>query len=328
MDGLESIVMNSGQAPTSFGSVAQRLLASNFNISALRTNDVLRKEDWLLYDRTIVDVARAALVGYKDLFAQGLSFPLPNALGTTVVQWEQQSDLTGAELSMSGLAAGEKDNLEFSLNNIPIPIAFKEFAISARMLAARNRTGISLDTTTAAVATRRVADLLESILFKGASITAGGGTIYGYTNFPSRNTGSVTADWSSTTGDNILLDVTRMISTLNGDNMYGPYMIYVPIAVYVNMLKDLKANSDKSVVQRVLEVPGILGVRATNQLTGTNILMVQMTSDVVDVIDGIQPTPVMWETQGGMMFNFKVIAILIPRLKSDFNGNCGIAHYS
>jgi hypothetical protein len=119
-----------------------------------------------------------------------------------------------------------------------------------------------------------------------------------------------------------------MISTLNGDNMYGPYMIYVPIAVYVNMLKDLKANSDKSVVQRVLEVPGILGVRATNQLTGTNILMVQMTSDVVDVIDGIQPTPVMWETQGGMMFNFKVIAILIPRLKSDFNGNCGIAHYS
>jgi hypothetical protein len=53
-----------------------------------------------------------------------------------------------------------------------------------------------------------------------------------------------------------------------------------------------------------------------------------MSRDTVDVIDGLQPTPVMWESHGGMMMHFKVLSIMVPRLKSDFNGNCGIAHFS
>lgn len=328
--GLEA-VMAANNGMTSFGSVAQRLLNSNFNVNALRTNDVLRKEDWISFDQTVVEVARANLIGYKDLFAAGLSMPLPNALGTTVVQWEKQSDMTAAEISMTGLSVSERDRVEFTLVNLPVPIVHKDFQISARNLAAHNRTNMQLDTTQTAIAARRVADQLESILFKGASITAGGGTIYGYTNFPARNTGSVTADWSAvgTTGDQIVGDVTtKLMPALQADNMYGPYMIYVSIAAYTNMLKDLKANSDKSILQRVLEIPGIMGVRATTQLTGTNVLMVQMTRDVIDVVDGLQPTPVMWESHGGLMLHFKVMAIMVPRLKSDFNGNCGIAHFS
>ncbi len=326
--GLEGVVAN-GSGISGFGSVAQRLLASNFNVNSLRTNDVLRKEDWLLFDKTVVEVARNSLVGIADLYAAGLAMPLPNALGTTAVQWEKQSDMTDAELGMTGITAGSRDRIEFTPVNLPVPIAFKDFQISARALNANNRTGMALDTTQVAIATRRVADLLESILFKGATITAGGGTIYGYTNFPARNTGSVTADWTTASGDQIVTDiVTKLIPALQADKMYGPYTIYVSIAAYTNMLKDLKAASDKSIIQRVLEIPGIKAVRPTTELTGTNVLMIQMTRDVVDIIDGLQPTPVMWESHGGMMMHFKVMAIQVPRLKSDFNGNCGIAHFS
>lgn len=326
--GLEGLVAN-GQGVSSFGSVAQRLLATNFNVNALRTNDVLRKEDWLLFDKTVVEVARTNLIGIADLHAAGLAMPLPNALGTTVIQWEKQSDMTDAELGMTGITAGSRDRLEFTPVNLPVPIAFKDFQISARALNANNRTGMMLDTTQVAVATRRVSDLLESILFKGATITAGGGTIYGYTNFPSRNTGSVTADWTTASGDQIVTDiVTKLIPALQADNMYGPYKLYVSIPAYTNMLKDLKAASDKSILQRVLEIPGITAVRPTTQLTGTNVLLIQMTRDVVDIVDGMQPTPVMWESHGGMMMHFKVMAIQVPRLKSDYNGNCGIAHFS
>lgn len=326
-DGLQTNAQ--GGVATSFGSVAQKLLANGFNVNALRTNDVLRKEDWLAFDQTVIEVARANLIGISDLMAAGLSMPLPNALGTTVVQWEKQSDMTGAEISMTGISAGERDRLEFTPVNLPIPIVHKDFQISVRNLHSSNRTGMALDTTQVTVAARRVSDKLESILFNGAAITAGGGTIYGYLNFPARNTGSVTADWTTTTGDNIVTDVvTKLIPALVADNMYGPYKLYVSVAAYTNMLKDFKAASDKSILQRVLEIPGITAVRPTTQLTGTNVLLVQMTRDVVDIVDGIQPTPVMWESHGGMMMHFKVLAIMVPRLKSDFDGRCGIAHYS
>ncbi|MFV2014001.1 MAG: hypothetical protein ACC656_01110, partial [Candidatus Heimdallarchaeota archaeon] len=69
-------------------------------------------------------------------------------------------------------------------------------------------------------------------------------------------------------------------------------------------------------------------VRGTSFLAGTNIIMVQLTSDTVDMINGMQPTPVQWESNGGFTVNFKVMAIMIPRIKSDAKGQCGIAHYS
>lgn len=326
--GIDGLMANAGATPTSFGSVAQRLLANGFNINALRTNDVLRKEDWLMFDRVVVEVTRAQLIGVADLMAAGLGVPLPNALGVTQIQWEKMGDLSDAELSMTGLSESARDRLDFTPVNLPVPIVHKDFNLSVRSLNANRQSGIALDTAHIEVATRRVNDLLEKILFQGATITAGGGTVYGYMNFPARNTGVLTADWATATGDQIMTDITtKLIPALQADNFYGPYTIYVSIAAYTNMLKDLKANSDKSVLARILEMPLIKAIRPTTQLTGTSVVMVQMTKDVVDIIDGIQPTPVMWESHGGMMMHCKVLAIMVPRLKSDANGNCGIAHF-
>ncbi len=104
--------------------------------------------------------------------------------------------------------------------------------------------------------------------------------------------------------------------------------MYVPIAVYSNMLADFKANSDKSTISRILEIPGIRGLKGTTRLTVSNVLLVQFTSDVVDMLDGLQPTTVMWESKGGMLVHFKVMAIMAPRVKADQTGQCGVVHYS
>jgi uncharacterized linocin/CFP29 family protein len=311
-----------------YGSVAHRLLSNGLNISALRTNDVLRKEEWLLFDTTVVEIARANLIGISDLMSANLRMPIPNAMGITVVQHETVSDMSPASVDMSGLTEAEHDRLLFSPVNIPLPIVHKDFRLSLRNLESGRRLGIPLDTAMAATAARRVSDMLESILFAGASITSGGGTIQGYTNFTARNTGSVTITWVTATGEQIVTDVIAMMNALIGDNFYGPYQIYVPVAVYVNMLKDFKAASDKSTIQRVLEIPNIRGVKATTQLAGTNILMVQFSRDVIEMLDGLQPTTVMWETHGGMLVHFKVLAIMVPRLKNDQEGRSGVAHYS
>lgn len=323
----DDILIASAGGLSGQGSIALKLMQTGFNINALRTNDILRKEDWLLYDTALLEVARANLVGVADLLSAGLRFDLTNAFGTTVVQWEKMSDMTGASVDMHGMTEGEQDRLDFSLVNLPVPITHKEFSLNIRALHASRNGGTPLDTTQARVAGRRVMDTLEDMLFNGRTITAGGGTIYGYTNFPSRNTGSLLGAWSAASGENIIADVLEMIEALQLDNMFGPYQIYVGVAAYIHLLSDFKANSDKSILSRLMEIPQISGIKPTTRLT-TGVLMVQMTSDVVDMVVGFEPTNVMWESHAGMKINCKILAIMVPRLKSDYDGRCGIAHFT
>jgi uncharacterized linocin/CFP29 family protein len=276
-----------------------------------------------------VQIARPRLVAVGDLMSRGLTMPIANAMGITVVQHETSSDMTDAEINMTGLPESQRDRVQFSQVNTPLPIIHKDFQLSLRVLTAGRRLGQPLDTTQLTIATRKVADSMESMLFNGASVVAGGGTIYGYKTHPSRNTGSTTASWATQAGDVILTDLLAMIGAATSDNMFGPYVVYVSVDSYVHMLGDLKAASDKSTIQRILEIPQIAAVRPTTQIaTGDEVLLVSMSADVIDWLDGQQPTVVMWETHGGMMINFKVLAIGAPRPKADQEGRSGIVHYT
>lgn len=308
--------------------VAQKLLSSGFNVNALRTNDTLRKDEWKLYDKEIVQIAKARLIGVSDLVSRGLTMKLNNALGVTRVEWETDTDMTPANVSMSGIQRAQDDRVEFSLTGIPVPIIHKDFTLNIRHLEASRRSGQPLDTTMAGKAGRVVAEKIEDMLWNGYAGLGSNNTIYGYTNAANRNTGSVTATWVTTTGANILADTLAMIQKAQDDHMYGPYMLYVPIAVMTNLGNDFKTNSDRSILERIKAVEGIADVRATANLTGTNILLVQLTSDVIQMIDGIQPTMVQWDSHGGMVTNFKVLSIMLPRVRNDSEGQSGIVHYS
>lgn len=315
------------------GSVAQKLVANGMNVAGLRTNDVLTKDEWVQYDNAIVGVARQRLVAVGALMDRGLSYSINNGLGTTVVQWDQASDMSGANVDMSGTTAGEEDRMVFELKALPLPITHKDFRINIRNLLASRRNGDGLDTTQAEMAARLVAEKIESVLFDGSSITGGGGTIYGYTNFPQRNTGSI-SNWAlgATTGEVIVTNVLSMIGDLQqNNNMYGPYELYVPYDYWNRLMDDYKAASDRTILERILAIPGVEAVRPSNNLSGGasgEVVMAQMTKDVVDMVDALQPTNVQWESHGGMVQNFKVMAIMVPRLKADQNAQCGIAHYS
>jgi uncharacterized linocin/CFP29 family protein len=304
------------------------------NVNALRTNEILHKDEWKNFDTTVVEVAKSKLVLVGDLMARGLTYNLNNALGTTLVQWEQLTEITDAEVSMSGLSDTQKDKPTYGLKSLPIPLIHKDFSINIRALEASRKTGQSLDTTQANQATRRVSEMIEKMFVQGFSLPFGGGNIYGLTNHGSRNTGSLTSAWSNaaiTTGEEIVADVLRMMAALVVDNMYGPYVLYVPNDYYTRLADDYKANSDRTILERLLAIPGLSSVLPTSYLVGgTNgqVVLMQATSDVVDVIDGIQPTPVMWDSHGGFVMNFKVMAIMIPRVKDDASGQCGIAHYT
>lgn len=346
----DAISGNGQGGVTSTGSVAQRLLSGGFNINALRpaipdnaqynyhngmfyhngliANATLRRLEWQLYDEAVIDIARRRLVGVQDLISAGLTYNVPDALGVTQITWEQISSMTGAEISMSGLSQTPNDRQEFNQLTLPLPIIHKDFNMNIRHLHSTRRMGTPLDVSQAELSARIVTEAIETMLFAGSTVLGTNNTIYGYLTAPNRSTGSVTASWTSATGTQILTDVLAMIGAAKAKNQYGPYMIYVPSEVFTAMGADFKAATDRTIMERILAIPGISGIKESKDLSASNIIMIQLTRDVVDMVDGMQPTTVEWESHGGMVTNFKVMAIMVPRLKYDYINQSGVVHYS
>ncbi|KKN66746.1 hypothetical protein LCGC14_0468570 [marine sediment metagenome] len=309
--------------------VANVLLGNGFNVNALRTNATLRKEEWLQFDTKLIEVARQRLPLVTALIAAGLSFNISDGLGTTILEWEQVSDMEPADVSMDGVSRGEQDILEFTLLSMPLPIIHKDFTINVRKLHASRRLGQPLDTAQAALAGRLVAETTESMVILGHATRVGAAQIFGLTTEGNRSTGAQSADWdSAATGDQILTDVLAMIADAQGDDMYGPYVLLVNYPSWNNMMEDFKAASDKTTMQRIKEIPDISNIIPSKDVPASESIMLQMTSDVIDEVVGLQPTTVQWETQGGMMLHFKVMSIMIPRVRSTVTGQSGIVHYS
>jgi len=323
-------VLNSGGASKSLGggSKLRTLMANNFDPQSLRTNNVLLYDEWKLFDNVIIQIARERLIMANELMRRGLTYPIPNALGVIQLQWQRSGDMNPAEVTMTGLPEADKDQMDFDYQSMPIPMIHKEFQIDARTLAVTRRGGLPLDTTQAEVATRKISELVEQIIFNGLTIGANIGSIYGLTTQPYRNTGSVTASWLTATGAQVIADVIAMQNALMAKNMFGPYLVVVPLNVFNALAEDYKTYADATILERIMKVPGIEGIMPTSRMTGTNVLMIQMTSDVVQLIDGIQPMLVEWEDRGGFELNFMVFCIMLPRVRADYLQQSGIAHYS
>ncbi|KKK83118.1 hypothetical protein LCGC14_2796610, partial [marine sediment metagenome] len=77
---IDYIDPNGGGA---IGSFAAKLLSGGLTVNNLRTNDILRKDEWKAFDATVIQVARERMVITADLFSRGLTFPIANAMGQT-----------------------------------------------------------------------------------------------------------------------------------------------------------------------------------------------------------------------------------------------------
>jgi hypothetical protein len=341
------------------GNVAATLLRNNGDVGALRpmlgkdgrsyvtlnvdgkpkcvplqnANATLRKDDWILLDEAIIKAAKPRLRLVSDLRGRGLQFSIPNGMGKTVLETETQSDINEATVSMDGLRRSIGDRPVFNLTMLPLPIVHKDFAFSMRQIMASRNGGSPLDTTTAELAARRVAELVEQFhlgVTPASAYAYGGGTIYGLTNFPSRNTKVLTAPTvSGWTGSTFVTQVLQMRQQSMADFMFGPWALYTAPNWDTYLDGDFStAKGDLTLRQRILQIQGIESVQTLDYLTNYDAILVQLTSDVIRTVVGMELTTVQWESEGGMQQNFKVMAILVPQLRADFNGNSGIVHGS
>lgn len=319
-------------------STAQILMQNGLKIESLRTNAILNKDEWIAFDTALARPVRERLVGIQDLIDAGLTFNLANPMGKTVQEWESSTDVGPAEETMDGISRGDSDSTRIILNALPLPITHKDFEINLRTLEASRNLGESLDMSNLESSARKVAERMEDTLFKGGTVTITGNTVFGYTNHPNRITRAFDSseNWTNATktGEEILLDVTNMKGDLIGKNFFGPYVLYIPTEYEVVLDREFKANSDKSLRTRLMEINNLLAIRVSDHLTADNVLMIQFTSDVIDLIDGFAPTVVPWESHGGFKLNFKVLGLMVPRIKvpggstADTSVKTGIVHMS
>lgn len=294
------------------------------------TNDgLLMYDEWKDLDRAVFEVQRDRLVGIADLRAAGLTHNL-GGLGVTIAQWEMSSDMTKANVSMSGASRGEEDTSAFKQATVPVPILHKDFRLNIRRLEASRRFGSSIDVLDADSAARKVAEASEEMLFAGKPIVVDGSEIYGYTTHPARSTVDLGTAWddNAVDGGDILEDVQEMLAEARDNNYHGPFTLYIPSEYEGKLDNDFEQGTGdiRTIRERLLQLSGLSRIVVADRLPADNVILVQLTRNVVDLAVGQEMTTVQWQSQGGMVEHFKVMAAWAPRIKNDYDGRSGIVH--
>lgn len=290
----------------------------------------LSRDAWILFDTAIVRAVRERLRAFADIRAAGLTFNLPNGMAHTVLQYQTMGDINRATISMDPIRRGEADRPTTDTANLPLPIIHKDFDFSAREIMVSRNGNMPLDTTTAELAARKVAEEVEMMTVGTAgSFSYGGGTIYGYTNFPSRATKTDMNVPTGANGPTVITDLLTLRQLLIDDRHFGPYILYVNSQWASVLDNDFSTSKgDQTLRQRILAIDGITDVRVLDHLPTTqwHCVLVEMSTETVRAVVGMEVQTVQWESLGGMMKHFKVMTIQVPQLRPDTAGNSGVAH--
>jgi hypothetical protein len=125
-----------------------------------------------------------------------------------------------------------------------------------------------------------------------------------------------------------------MINEALNDNHAGPYILYIPWQYLGRMMEDYTTGGasgypvNGTVYDRLKSIKGIDDIKATRYLATGNVVLVEMTSSSVQLINAMPMTVVDWEPSGSPNWThqFKVMTMAVPFLIADYDGRCGIVH--
>lgn len=337
------------------GSVAKRLLANNMDISSLQTwigkdgrsyankfdpsigkkramvintPATLRYDEWKLFDKALIEAAKAPTQAFSQLEGIG-KFTIPNGMGTTILQYQDMSDINPATISMDGRRKGEADRPVFDLKGLPLPIIHKDFFFTAREIWVSRNGGPPLDTIMLQLAREKINETVDDLtLGTLATYTYGGYSIYGFTNFPGRITKSMTLPTAlGWTPDTFLNEILDMQALSRAQYHYGPWKMFISPNWEQYLEKDYSAaKGDRTLMERVMANKGIQSITTMERLTGYQVILLKPTPTVARAVVGMELVPVEWQEEGGMELNWKLMCIKVPQIREDQNGNTGLVH--
>lgn len=315
--------------------VSQALLRSmagtgELSIAGLRALSPLSDKAQVHVDNAVVRVGLERLTVAADLLGRGLTYPLADPLSVTQLEWETVSKTGGAQRTMSPSARGEDQQPDRSIKRLPIYLTTDDFSVNIRTLRMAQRLGTPLDTSLVEDATRRVNESIEDAVINGSGLVSGGYQAYGILNEPNVNTHTLTATkWTTAVdGPQIVTDTLAMIAKAQADGKYGPYTLYVGTTIGNNLNADYSTvkgeGTIKDRLERIEAGGSNLVVKVADRMPVLKAALVQMTSDVVQIVNGQAPTVIPWTSIDGFTLYWMVMGIMVPRVRSDYDGNSGI----
>jgi hypothetical protein len=149
-------------------------------------------------------------------------------------------------------------------------------------------------------------------------------------NFPGRAIVGLT-DPTDTgwTGEVLIGEVLEMRKASTDRKRFGPWILYVSPDWDLYLDADYSANKGENTLrQRILDIEGITEIRQLDYLSGLQFVMVEMQARNIRMVVGLELTTLQWDSIGGMRQNFKVMALQVPQLRMDGDGNSGVVHGS
>lgn len=318
-------------------SLPQNLAAALIGCSSipeLRSLAPLPVDAQRLIDNAVVKVGRERLVIVDDLLNANLTYPLPDPLSVMELYWESEIEAGHAIRTMLPDARGERQIGQRTGHRVPIYITMDDFSFNIRTLRASERVGAPLDTTAVESATRNVNEATEDAVWNGFSDQSGnlikvaGNSAVGILNAPDVATQAYVdgESWAVAghSGEDIVADVLAMIDQAVADKFYGPFNFYMPLNYASKLNQDFKSATSGTILERLLAIKtdGGRGInfRPVAQLPANRTALVQMTSDVIDLVVGQTPTEVSWSSPDGFRYYAVIMAVIVQRLKNAGKG--------
>ena len=287
----------------------------------------------VMLDKVPVKVGLQRLSFVKELLSRNLTTPISDPLGVTQLEWNSINKVGAAQRTMSPAVRGENKMPIMLPNRLPIYLTTDRFEIDIRTLKMSQRIGMPLDTTLAEMCFRSVNEAFEDAAINGATTLDGqnlqvaGYTAPGLLNAPNAEAKVLTAAaWSTVpVGATVYVEAQAMVQQLKANKKYGPYALVVGTVVAGALDADyVTAAPQNTIRERILKIEGLQSIIVADLMPATKVALVQMTSDVVDLVVGQMPTIIPWTSLDGFMVNNLVMGIMIPRFRSDQSGDSGI----
>ena len=312
-----------------FQDAAAKILARSNDPKTLKVNatGTVRHEDFLMIQDRIVEVRRRALNGILDLESNGLTFSA--AIGDQLVGYENVNEFQEAEQQMNPNAYQNNDTV-FTEMYAPMPITHQSFQVPWRQTGFDYKRSLGMTESV-----RQVAERLEETLFNGNDAIAVNynnvlHNLYGYTNHPSRGTGTI-SDW--TQAANVELIVPELIEQIGlmwaeqGGVSNDSVCVYVSNDIWNIFQKDYKAEVSGSIMTRCEDIAQVKAIKPAEKLAEKTVVLVEMEARTVEMAQASDIISVPHIKTNPMAPQvMTTYAAMVQLIKVDSKGNTGVRH--
>jgi hypothetical protein len=304
------------------------------NVHNYDTPALLLKDEWKYMESGVIGPVLPRLQVWQILSSRIPGMSLPNGMATTIIEEQTETDAGFATVSMNGLARSDRDRPEYDIRGFPIPIIHGEFGVDLRHLLQTRQQGRPFDVSMGRMVTRRIIEKVENMAIgEATTFKYGGHRIYGLTNHPNRYTKVLTLPTAPGWTPRVFVDeVIEMIDTLNTDLFTGPYGMFFSPAWQKFMGQDYSDVYPGVTLASRLAAPAPAGVglsfmnKLEYGLSDYQVIIFQLTDDVVRTINGMDLRTFQWEEKGGWEILFKIACIYLTQLRTRENDDLGVIH--